>query len=517
MESKVTESKSVHILCMEDDAGVARLLAKRLEREGYTVDCAGNGEEGLAKYAAHNYDVLLLDAHMPVMGGVEVLRVLAERGDKKPVIMVTGTGDETIAVDALKTGASDYLIKDVDGRYFDLLPSVIQRVLVQRRLQIEKEQAIEALRESEERFRGIIESTHDYYWALAISDPHDFSKAVVAHGSHGLGVPLHEDMNQKAVDVVRPFHADWSWNNLEESCLKVFSTGQVISDIQMALVNAGGTEYLESEIFPLKKAGKIIGVQGLSADITSRKRLEAINRRNADELKRSNRDLESFAFVASHDLQEPLRKIAAFGERVMNGYRDVLDDRGRDYLDRILSATRRMQALIHDLLQLSRVGAKAQPFESVDIGRLMTEVLSNLETYMAESGGQVIVERDLPTLEADANQMYQLFQNLIGNALKFRKKGVAPIVKMSARKDPVSHGFWQILVEDNGIGFDEASLARIFNPFERLHSRSEYEGTGLGLAICHRIVTRHGGSITAKSQQDQGTAFIVTLPEKQSV
>lgn len=513
----------VRVLCMEDDAGVARLLVKKLERAGYQVDVACEGQEGLAKFAKGDYDIIVLDAFMPVMGGLDVLRILASQGNKKPVVMVTGSGDELTAVSALKEGASDYLIKDVDGRYFELLPSVIKKVLAQYRMQVEKEQALEELRESEERFRGIIESTHDYYWTLEIVDPGNFLKAVIVRGSHGLGVPLEADMDQKEVAEVEPFHAGWSWVGLEEACIKVFATGEVISDIPTALVNNSGVieEYFESEIFPLKRGGKIIGVQGLSADVTRRKKSEEKNKRFAEELKRSNKDLETFAFVASHDLQEPLRKIATFVERIKAGYQGVLGDQGNDYLARALRATYRMQALVLDLLQLSRVGTKGQDFEPADLEKLTAEVLSNMENYIVDTGGQVIVEKAgglaLPVIEGDSTQFYQLLQNLIGNALKFHMSGVPPVVKIWAERDPEQAEFWRIFVRDNGIGFEEKDLARIFSPFERLRSRSEYDGTGLGLAICQRIVTRHRGTITAKSQPNQGTTFIVTLPEKQSV
>jgi signal transduction histidine kinase/CheY-like chemotaxis protein len=519
----MTDAKPVRILCMEDDPGISRLMVKRLERMGYLVEAACDGQEGLAKFAKGDHDVILLDANMPNMSGVEVLRILASQGNKKPVLMVTGSGDELTAVAALKAGASEYLIKDVGGGYFDLLPSVIEKVLAQYRLQMEKEQALEDLRESEERFRGIIESSHDYYWALEIVDPNDFSKAVISTGSHGLGIPIDTCMDQKEVAGLEQYHTEWSWADLGDACMKVFSTGQVISDIPTALIDVGGAvaEHFESEIYPLKKGGTITGVQGLSADVTRRKKSEERIKRFSEELKRSNKELESFAFMASHDLQEPLRKIAAFGERLKLGYQNVLGEQGNDYLTRTLKAAHRMQALIHDLLQLSRVGTQGQSFKQVDLGELIAEVLSNLEDYIADTGGKVLVEKaeglSLPVIEGDSTQLYQLLQNIVGNALKFHMNGVAPVVKIWAEREPGHDEYWQIFVQDNGIGFEEKNLARIFNPFERLRARSEFDGTGLGLAICQRIVTRHRGTITAKSQPNQGTTFIVTLPEKQSV
>ncbi len=231
------------------------------------------------------------------------------------------------------------------------------------------------------------------------------------------------------------------------------------------------------------------------------------------DLERSNRELQDFAFVASHDLQEPLRKIQAFGDRLKSKHGAALGDEGRDYLDRMQAAARRMHTLINDLLTFSRVTSKAQPFVPVDLEQVTHEVLSDLEIRVNEAGGRVEVG-DLPTLEADPLQMRQLLQNLLGNALKFRRDGVPPVVRLSAAEagGNGSGPACRLVVEDNGIGFDVKYLDRIFTPFQRLHGRSEYEGTGMGLAVCRRIVERHGGAITAESTPGEGTRFLVTLP-----
>ncbi len=246
--------------------------------------------------------------------------------------------------------------------------------------------------------------------------------------------------------------------------------------------------------------------------------------RQRQELTRSNAELENFARVASHDLQEPLRKIVAFGDRLKAKYSEVLTDQGCDYLERMQNAAERMQTLIEDLLTLSRITTKAQPFVPVDLAQVTQEVLSDLEVRIEQTQGKVDVG-ELPTLDADPLQMRQLLQNLIGNALKFHQRVEPPRVKIysqllqSEAQQPTGssarHTLCQILVEDNGIGFDEKHTDRIFTAFARLHGRSEYEGTGMGLAICRKIVERHNGSITAKSQPGQGSTFIVTLPLQQ--
>jgi len=234
-------------------------------------------------------------------------------------------------------------------------------------------------------------------------------------------------------------------------------------------------------------------------------------------LRTSNRELEQFASVASHDLQEPLRKIEAFGDRLKTRNTE-LDESGRDYLTRMLDSAARMRKLINDLLSFSRVTTRAQPFVPVDLDKVAGEVLSDLEARVQQVGGRVDIRGTLPTIDADPTQIRQLLQNLIGNALKFHQPGTAPIVEVTSTLAEESKNRPRIVltVKDNGIGFEEVYLDRIFEVFQRLHGRNEYEGTGIGLAICRKIAERHGGTITARSTPGQGATFIVTLPVRQN-
>ncbi len=236
-----------------------------------------------------------------------------------------------------------------------------------------------------------------------------------------------------------------------------------------------------------------------------------------DKLSRSNHELEDFAYVASHDLQEPLRKVTAFGDRLKAGYSDVLDETGRDYVERMQNAARRMSILINDLLTYSRVSSKAQPFAEVDLEETVREVLEDLEVHIEELNATVQVG-PLPCVQADAIQMRQLMQNLISNALKFHKSDTPPAVKIYSRpldedatEATASGSAVEIVVEDNGIGFDEKHADQIFRMFQRLHGRSEYEGTGVGLAVCRKIAERHGIAITAKGTAGVGARFALTF------
>jgi len=262
----------------------------------------------------------------------------------------------------------------------------------------------------------------------------------------------------------------------------------------------------------------------LQQEITERKQAEERLKATAARLEHSNRELQDFAYVASHDLQEPLRKVQAFGDRLKAACSNSLGTEGRDYLERMQAAAKRMQILIDDLLAFSRVTTKANPFEQADLNKIVGEVLSDLEVRIQQTNGQVELG-ELPTLDADPLQMRQLFQNLIVNALKFHQEGRPPVVRIrsQAARPPAeapsgngqTNGICQITVEDNGIGFDEKYLDRIFVLFQRLHGRTAYEGTGIGLAICRKIADRHGGSITAKSTPGEGSTFMITLPLKQ--
>jgi light-regulated signal transduction histidine kinase (bacteriophytochrome) len=241
-------------------------------------------------------------------------------------------------------------------------------------------------------------------------------------------------------------------------------------------------------------------------DITELRRQEELLKRQAADLARSNAELEQFAYVASHDLQEPLRMVASFTQLLAKRYAGKLDAKADEYIKYTVDGAKRMQQLIADLLALSRVGTKGGEFRDVPLAEVMSDVLLNLGPAMQESGAAVVHD-SLPTVFADPGQMTQLLQNLIGNAIKFRDTKL-PLVRISAEE---AGDDWTVSVRDNGIGIAPEHAERVFQIFQRLHTRDQYPGTGIGLAVCKKIVERHGGKIWLDSTPGDGTTFYFTL------
>lgn len=313
-------------------------------------------------------------------------------------------------------------------------------------------------------------------------------------------------------------HDQYLKNHRTTKVKKIIGIGREVTGLK----KDGKTFPFHLSVSEVKFGNKSI-YTGILHDLSDRKLAEEKMRRYAQALERSNRELQDFAYVSSHDLQEPLRKIRAFGDRLKIKEKDNLGEKGKDYLDRMLNAATRMQRLITDLLQFSRVGTRSKPFEIVDLKEVVTGVLSDLEIAIEKSKAKIIVS-ELPEIEADETQMRQLFQNLISNAIKFRKVEEAPHIAISSEAHQRSahligtpgDTFVKIYVKDHGIGFDVKYKEKVFQIFQRLEGR-KFEGSGIGLAICKRIANRHGGDIQAESVVGKGTTFEITLATKQSL
>ncbi|TYO98902.1 PAS domain S-box-containing protein [Geothermobacter ehrlichii] len=387
-------------------------------------------------------------------------------------------GDLTVRVESRVSGEVGQLIHS-----FNQMVESLGKTTVSRRL-----------------MKNIIDSMHE---SLLVVDP----RGTVLRANSAAAMTFGMDSETLKGESVENLLGEAGGKLLTETC---GDTRHVAREIEVTTPSGESLPVLFS-CAPLPGQGFVL----VGQDISQQKKVEMELREFAHRLEESNRELEEFAYVASHDLQEPLRKISAFGDRLVSKYADRLDETGRDYLARMQNASVRMQTLISDLLSFSRVTTKARPFEVVDLNRVVGEVISDIEVRATELNATIEVG-ELPTIDAEPLQMRQLFQNLLGNALKFHRQGVAPEIRVAGEEFLRGYERWCCLtVSDNGIGFEEKYLDRIFGVFQRLHGRSDYEGSGIGLAICQKIVRRHAGTITASSRVGIGTTFIVELPVRQ--
>jgi two-component system sensor kinase FixL len=382
----------------------------------------------------------------------------------------------------------------------------------------EQESLSDALNESEARKHAILESSLD----PIITINHEgviteFNRAA----EHVFGYPRSEVLGTQPSEVLFPPSKMSSHQDRIDRYLEAGEGSMLGKRVEVTAVRASG------ESFPAEMAMTLNRQHGLPVmtffvrDISQQKRAEEEQARYAADLERSNQELEQFAYVASHDLQEPLRKIRTFGDRLQSLCGSSLEPTALECLQRMQNAAERMQTLINGILSLSRVMTHGQDFVPVDLGQIAGEVLSDLEVEIEQTGATVELGT-LLTIQADPLQIRQLLQNLIGNALKFRHENVPPVIKVHSRylrgreprstRETPAEEQCRITVEDNGIGFEEKYADRIFGIFQRLHTREAYPGTGIGLAICRKIAERHGGTITARSGVDQGATFEVLLP-----
>ena len=372
----------------------------------------------------------------------------------------------------------------------------------------ERKHAEEALRQSEQRFSSMLEAVRDYAIIFLELDGR------VASWNKGAerikGYRAEEIVGQHFSRFYTP--ADIANGKPDHELQVATSEGQFEDEDWR--VRKGGSQFWANVVITALRdvSGKVNGFVKITRDLTARKQAEDEIRRYAEDLKRSNQELEHFAYVASHDLQEPLRTVSSFSQLLARRYQGKLDADADEFITFVVEGATRMQTLINDLLAFSRIGTRGNPFAPVDCEEILQAAKENLEVAIAESGA-VITHDPLPALVADQTQLTQLFQNLFSNAIKFRRPAEAPRIHVSAARQD---GAWRFSVRDNGIGIDPQYFDRIFIIFQRLHGREEYSGTGIGLAICKKIVERHGGRMWVESEPGTGSTFHFTIPDERT-
>ena len=488
-QSGVSANGGAPILVVDDDRKNLTALKTVLAPLGCDVVTASSGEEALRILLREDFAVILMDVRMPTMDGFETLELIKRRKRNQDTAVIFLTGVEKEARQVFRgytAGAVDYISKPVDS---DVLRSKVA-VLV------DLHRKTDALKESEERFRlafanapiGIALIGPDGEWLQA-------NEALCEM----LGRSSAELFRRPICEYTRP--ADREEERREFRRLIAEKPPFYQAEKRLEHKDGRVVRALVSVSLAVDAQGRPLNFIWQLVDVTE---LE----RRADDLARSNAELEQYAYVISHDLQEPLRSIGGFVQLLERRYRGELDDEADRFIGFTVAGVERMQALIDDLLSYSRVGTGELRGDRVDSRELVKGTLASLDASVREAGAEIELG-ELPTVVADGRALGQVFQNLLSNAIKFRADD-PPRVKVSATH---ADGAWTFAVADSGIGVDSAHAERIFRIFQRLHTREEYGGTGVGLAICKRIVERHGGQIWCEPRPGGGTVFRFTIPD----
>jgi two-component system, chemotaxis family, sensor kinase Cph1 len=486
---------------MEDNPEDVEAVLRTLKQDGFDVssDVVLTAEEFTSRIHASRYDIILADYDLAQWRGMEALDILRRDNLDVPLITVTGHLGEERAVDCIKQGAADYLSKDHLAR----LGTTVQRALDEKRLREQHRQSEKDL--ADQKF------ALDQHASVSMTDATGTITYVNDKFCSICGYSKGEVIGQNHRILNSGHHPKEFFHQMYQD----IANGKVWRGEIKNRAKDGSIYWVETTIVPtLGPDDKPLQYIAIRADITKRKLAEealaeqAVELSGRDrELARSNVELEQFAYVASHDLQEPLRMIANYTQLLAERYRGKLDGQADKYISYSVDGAMRMQALIHDLLKLSRVGKAELEPQAVDCATIVEAALKNLQAAIEESRG-VVKCSGLPTVTADTSQLTQVFQNLIANAIKFHGPATPKVDIHSERKDRE----WVFTVSDNGIGIPQDSWEDIFVIFRRLHTRTEYAGNGIGLSICKKIIERHGGKLWIEFQATPGCCFKFTLP-----
>jgi signal transduction histidine kinase len=534
--------RPICILYMEDDSGVARLFQKKLERLGYKVDLAANGSEGLAMYESGQYDLLAVDQKMPIFDGLQVIRSLAERNCLPPTIMITGAGDEDLAVEAMKLGAGDYIVKDVDGRYFELLPTVIEQLLNRQRLIQERQQALEAV---EEHNRKLALLNHIGQTLIGTLNRDEIvqqllTAAVNLIGAQGSSLWLYEGdqgLACKGISCADSYQVGLS----ERLYIGEGLAGQVIQfGIKLSSADPANLQtYPDTEIYapahvnallavPLRTRDTLIGVLEVASTNTvfcgddeslletlaasgamalDNARLVETLHQNMIELQDQNEDLAAFSHTVAHDLKNPINLMMGFSNLLKTQSNVVVDDDSRMYLDFIEKSGYKLVNIVDELLLLAQIRKIDVQTKPLNMREILSDAYQRLTNVIGESGAEIVIAEDWPVALGYAAWIEEVWVNYLSNAIKYG--GQPPRIEIGAALLPDNFAsFW---ITDNGPGLTDDQQMQLFTPFTRF-GQVRAEGHGLGLSIVRRIVEKLGGQVSVTSKPGLGSTFGFTLP-----
>jgi PAS domain S-box-containing protein len=488
----------IKILIFENDPNDLALIQYELKKGGLDYESVIVQTKKSFEDALRNFhpDLILSDYSLPSFDGLTAFRIRQAIAPQTPFIIVSGTIVDENAVELVRTGMTDYVMKE---KMYQITPKVY-RALREANERQQKIVAEQQLQQSREQLQKIMDLSPD---VICTIDYKGNFKTVGAASKLVWGYLPEELIGTKFLDLVHEEDKEY--------------TRQAVKEIM------NGVEVTNLENRCKRKDGGFISVLWsvrwdpneslcycIARDASDIKKAEETLKNYASELKRSNIELEQFAFITSHDLQEPLRTIMSFLALLEKKHAGNLDDKAKQYIHFAVDGATRMRRIILDLLEYSRVGQKADDIEEIDMNKLLEELVQLYHAIIQEKGA-VIEWETLPVIRACKTPMLQLWQNLIGNALKYQRPGIKPLIRINVT-ETASH--WQFSVADNGIGIKPQFFEKIFVVFQRLHSRNEYTGTGIGLAICKKIIENHQGNIWVESAEEKGSTFYFTISKQ---
>ncbi len=488
------------LLIVEDEDGVGSLMQTYFSRLGYEVDLAPDGYSALRLVDQQVYDLMFLDQRMPGMSGLEVLAHLRMGRPRFPVIMLSGYSSEELAVRALQMGATDYITKTSDEQFCKKLEQKAHQAIDRFAQEDLRLSNVEMLRQriSELGCLYALEKLFD----VVEGSPHNALRAAA-----DIINPKKEDEDERTCAVIRIGKEEYASQDAFISNhvvpYDIYARGRLIGVLEIRFPPNDDDQRAESNPLSEQEHDLMLSVADRIGHFVDFWRTE-------QRLRESNAALEEYAYVAAHDLQAPLQKIESYVELLIEDYGEELDEQARQYMDVLASSARSMRKLVRDVLALSRLDSDGLLLKPTELETILLLAKDALGQLLHERGAQVI-QHELPCVMADETRMLQLFQNLIGNAVKFNDSA-EPRVEIGTEETPT---YWWVYVRDNGLGMKEEDTQRAFLPFKRLKTKKKYKGTGIGLALCRKIMRQHGGGIEVESKLGEGSTFWLEFPKSE--